>query len=372
MPRSGSSLRTISTAPRNGRAASTTRSSETTSTTGEQPLATRGVECVREQRAAAQQRERLGRVAAEAHAAPGGENDRGKMRVQIASSARRTSTCARCVRYSGDAFRSEGGSVPTAASRAASAAVAPWASAVSTAVARSGVEPMLTSATWVPPFTRVATAPTIAQSWARRLNFSYANPAGAALADLDLGEQLVGRERGLEEPLEELGRRDRTRPARTLHHERGVEREQRRGKIARGIAVRDRTADRAAVAHLVVADLGRDRAQHTALLGEHVAGLEIAVTGQRADREVIAGVAHVREVAHPADVDEHRRRREPQLHERQQRHAAREELRVLAVLADQRDRLGGRTGPHVVERGGDHFAPCIVSAAASTDFTMLW
>ncbi len=38
----------------------------------------------------------------------------------------------------------------------------------------------------------------------------------------------------------------------------------------------------------------------------------------------------------------------------------------------QRDGLGRGTGPHVVERGGDHFAAFIVSAAASTDFTMLW
>ena len=94
--------------------------------------------------------------------------------------------------------------------------------------------------------------------------------------------------------------------------------------------------------------------------------------GERADRDVVARVAHVREVAHPADVDQHRRRREPQLHERQQRHAAREELGVVTVLADQRDRLRRRSGTHVVERGGDHLAPRIVSAAASTDFTMLW
>jgi len=58
---------------------------------------------------------------------------------------------------------------------------------------------------------------------------------------------------------------------------------------------------------------------------------------------VVAAVAHVGEVAHAADVDQHRRRREPELHERQQRHAAGEELRIVAVLTDQRDRFRRRS-----------------------------
>ena len=56
----------------------------------------------------------------------------------------------------------------------------------------------------------------------------------------------------------------------------------------------------------------------------------------------------------PADVDEHARLGQAQLHQRQQAVAAGEELGVVAVLADQADRLLGRPGPHVVERGGDH------------------
>ena len=97
------------------------------------------------------------------------------------------------------------------------------------------------------------------------------------------------------------------------------------------------------------------------------------MAGQRTDREVVAGVAHVREVVEPADVDEHARHREPQLHQRQQRHAAGEQLRLVAVLGEQRDRGVGRVGAGVVERGGDHaFVPVGCSAAASTACTMLW
>ena len=44
----------------------------------------------------------------------------------------------------------------------------------------------------------------------------------------------------------------------------------------------------------------------------------------------------------------------------------------LAVLADQRDGFRGAGRPDVVERGGDHFALRMASAAASTDWTMLW
>ena len=79
--------------------------------------------------------------------------------------------------------------------------------------------------------------------------------------------------------------------------------------------------------------------------------------GQRADRDVVAPVADVRQVGDAADVDEHGRGREPQLHQRDQRHPAREELRVVAVLGDQRHGLVGRVGADVVERGGDHCTP---------------
>ena len=73
--------------------------------------------------------QRLGRVAAEAQPAAGGEHHRGasgrSRGAQSASSARRTSTRARCSRYSADALRSARGSVPSAACSAASAADAP-------------------------------------------------------------------------------------------------------------------------------------------------------------------------------------------------------------------------------------------------------
>ena len=83
---------------------------------------------------------------------------------------------------------------------------------------------------------------------------------------------------------------------------------------------------------------------------------------------VIAGVVDVAEVGDPPDVDEHARCGEPQLHERQERMAAGQQLRLVAVLAERGDGGLGRIDPHVVELGGDH---CWASAQARTDFTML-
>ena len=50
--------------------------------------------------------------------------------------------------------------------------------------------------------------PTVAQSWARRFAFRYAQPVEAASFDAGLDEHLVGPERGLEHAREELRGRD--------------------------------------------------------------------------------------------------------------------------------------------------------------------
>jgi hypothetical protein len=226
---------------------------------------------------------------------------------------------------------------------------------------------MFTSATRVSPF-RTAMAPTMAQSW-RGAGTSGTRTRPADLGHADLGEQLVGLEGGLEEAPEELGDGDSPLATVTLDDERGVEREQECGKVRGRIPVRDGPTDRSPVAHLVVAYLGRHRAQRRAVGSKHVARLEIAVAGQRTHREVVVGVAHVGELAHASNIDEHRRGGEPQLHEREQRHTAGEDLGIVPVLGQRGDCLVGRACSHVVERRRDHW---LVPAAASTARTMLW
>ena len=104
-------------------------------------------------------------------------SERDAASVLAASRARRVSTLARCVRYSTLALRSACGSASAAACSAASSTDAPPASADATLVARIGVEPMLTRPTPASPLRRQAATPTIAQSWARRLNFWKLQPA---------------------------------------------------------------------------------------------------------------------------------------------------------------------------------------------------
>ena len=149
-------------------------------------------------------------------------------------------------------------------------------------------------------------------------------------------------------------------PSRSARDELGVEREQDRGEVGGRVAVRDRAADRAAVAHLWVADERGGLSDQRAVLREHRIADELRVPGERADRDPVAVLADVAQLVEPADVDEQRRAREAQAQQGNERVPARQELRVL-VAAEQRDRLVDRPGPLVLEGGGDH-APALAAA----------
>ena len=83
--------------------------------------------------------------------------------------------------------------------------------------------------------------------------------------------------------------------------------------------------------------------------------LDVVVPGEPTDRRASSPASRTYERSREStDVDQHRRRRQPQLHQRQQRVAAGEELGVVAVLGEQRDRVVERVGAGVGERGGDH------------------
>ena len=141
---------------------------------------------------------------------------------------------------------------------------------------------------------------------------------------------------------------------RSLGHERAAQRQDRCGKIRRGVGVRQRAADRAAVANLGIAHLSRYMPQQGALGRQQVAGLQRTVPSQRTYGDVVAAVVDVAEVGHAADVDDHAGHRQAQLHHRQQGVAARQQLGLVAVLAEQSDGLGGGTRPFVVECCRNH------------------
>ncbi len=186
-------------------------------------------------------------------------------------------------------------------------------------------------------------------------------PPAARLGHADLRQHLLRVERRLEEAGEALGDRQRALAAGAANDELGVEREQDRRRVGGGVGVRDRAADRAAVPHLRVADradgLGEDRARGA----QELVVLEVVVARERADRDRVAVLAHVREVGEPADVHQQLRPGDPEPHERQERVPAREELRVRAG-AEELDRVVDGLGELVVEGCGDHFAPPSCSA----------
>ena len=86
---------------------------------------------------------------------------------------------------------------------------------------------------------------------------------------------------------------------------------------------------------------------------------------------MVAVVAHVRQLLQPAEIDEHLRRGEPELHERQQRVAAGQQLCGVTVFVEQVESVLEGVGADVVERCGNHDRSSGARAAAMAASTML-
>src|ERR1035437_3656441 len=142
---------------------------------------------------------------------------------------------------------SAAGLVPSAARDAASATDAPPASASSTAMARIGVDAMLTRPTESP----CTATPTMAQSMARLVNFWNDQPAAA----------------GLGTPGEEGG-----------------------GQVRGGTSSRKCPADGATVPDLRVADVAGGAGEQRQFTRGERGVLDVVVAGQCPDRDMVARV----------------------------------------------------------------------------------
>jgi len=114
--------------------------------------------------------------------------------------------------------------------------------------------------------------------------------------------------------------------------------------------VRDRAADRPTVSDLGVPDLPGRVGEQRHLTAEQPRVLDVVVPGQRADRDMGSLIGDVGKLTQPTEVDDHLGGGQPQFHQRQQRMASGQELRVLAVFGHKVDRLFGRPGPLVGKR----------------------
>ena len=128
--------------------------------------------------------------------------------------------------------------------------------------------------------------------------------------------------------------------------------------------MREAAAERAAGADRQVPDVaGR--------LGEEVPGagelrpLEPSVTDERSELERVAGGDDPVEPGHAVDVDEVRGAREPVGEERHEALPAGEQLRVLAAVGEQRERVVERFGARVRERRRLHAVPRRAASVAA-------
>lgn len=112
--------------------------------------------------------------------------------------------------------------------------------------------------------------------------------------------------------------------------------------------------------------------EHRYLGRQELRRLQVPVAGEGTDRDVLAGISHVRELAQTPDVDEHGRHGEPQLHEGKQRVTTRQHLCVVAMRGEKAEGLVDRRRPLVVEGSRDHTRAPLDVPAASTALTMLW
>jgi hypothetical protein len=111
-------------------------------------------------------------------------------------------------------------------------------------------------------------------------------------------------------------------------------------------------ADRAAVAHLRVADRRGRIDQRLVALQAGVAG-DLIIGRERADAPAAALGGHAAQLTDIAQVDQQRGRRQAQLHHRQQAMAARQRL-GLGVLRQRQQRLVQRRGRGILELCRDH------------------
>ena len=115
----------------------------------------------------------------------------------------------------------------------------------------------------------------------------------------------------------------------------------------------DRAADRAPVADLLVGDQARR-------VGDDGRAFAAASSAWRVPAPIRSSPSSApmpRSSSRPLMSTSKLGAAEAQLHQREQRVTAREQLRVLAALGERADRVVDRVGAVVVELGGDHEAP---------------
>ena len=170
----------------------------------------------------------------------------------------------------------------------------------------------------------------------------------------NLGEQLGRTDRALEGPRGQVRRRDLALAVAAPDDDRRPEREHHRPEVAGRVGVRERAADRPEVAHDRIRDHRRGGRDRRVAILDDLRRRQLVVSDEGADPEEPVALLDPVEAGDPVHVDEPLRCCEAELHQRDQALASGEDLRVLAVLREELQRLLEGLGPVVLERCWEH------------------
>ncbi len=155
---------------------------------------------------------------------------------------------------------------------------------------------------------------------------------GAQLGHDHFGHDLVGLKRGLHQVGKKLVRGNLALTTQAPHDNASAGRDQHRTVIRRRIGMGHAAADRAAIAHLHVADESGRLGQHRAVTRDKRVVQNFVVTRARPNPQRIAVFLHVGAPADAIEAEHDTRPHQPERHHRHQAHPAREQLDVLAAI----------------------------------------
>jgi hypothetical protein len=174
-------------------------------------------------------------------------------------------------------------------------------------------------------------------------------PAGRPRRQPHLDDDLVGGERGGERALEEIGGLDHADAGLARDRDLGVAGHGDPRHFRRRIGMRDAAPDRAAVADLIVRDMGNRGLEQRMRAIEPPVVLDVAPAHHGAQRHAAVGNPDAAQVGELAQIDQQRRLGETEGEHRHQALAPGQRLRIAVMRGEKRDCLGQRGRACIVE-----------------------
>jgi hypothetical protein len=137
----------------------------------------------------------------------------------------------------------------------------------------------------------------------------------------------------------------------------GVDRQHHRRVVGRRIGVGDAAAKRAAIAHLLIADVGGRIGKNRAGFDQQRGRRHVVMDGAGTDLDLPVLLADAGEFRDPRNVNQRLRLAEPELHERHEAVSAGDQFRVPLGRLQLRDGIVERRRTGIFEGCRDHARP---------------